>query len=64
MEDALIEEMATAAADWSDDQLSSKIVELLIHDKGVVNAWDRTIKMAIQITRKREQILLARKAAS
>ena len=60
MEDALIEEMAVAAVDWSDDQLASKVVELLIHDKGFVNAWDRTIKMAIKIIRKREKILLSR----
>ncbi len=62
MEDALIEEMATTAVDWTDEQLASKIVELLIHDKGVVNAWDRTIRMMIKITRKREQIMLAKAA--
>lgn len=63
MEDEIIEEMAAHAADWTDDQLAAKIVEMLILDKGVVNAWDRTVKMMIKITRKREQILLAREAA-
>lgn len=60
MKDALIKDMARTAVDWTDEQLAAKAVELLIHDKGVVNAWDRTMRLIISITRKREQIMLAK----
>jgi len=60
MEDQIIDGMAETAASWTDDQLAAKIVELLILDKGVINAWDRTIKTMIKITRKREKILLSK----
>ena len=62
MEDEIVNEMAAHAVGWTDDQLAAKIVEMLILDKGVVNAWDRTIKMMIKITRKREQIMLSKAA--
>lgn len=60
MEDEIIDQMAEHAASWTDDQLAAKIVEMLILDKGVINAWDRTIKTMIKITRRREKILLSK----
>lgn len=63
MTDASIDDLAAIAATWDDDQFASKIVELLILDKGVVNAWDRTIKIMIKVARKRD-VILAKPAAT
>lgn len=59
----MIDEMATHAVDWTDEQLATKIVQLLILNKGVVNAWSRTIELMIKIIRKREQIMLSKETA-
>ena len=58
---ALIEDMGAAAADWTDEEFAGRIVGLLIMDKGLVNAWQRTIEMSIRIFRVAERIRAERK---
>lgn len=55
-----LDDMAQSAAEWTDEQFATRIVELLILDKGLVNAWQRTIEMTIKLSRKRDAIIAAR----
>lgn len=57
--DAKHDEIAEVAAAWTDEQFATKIVELLIHDKGIVNKWQRTIETMVKVARKRDVIRVA-----
>lgn len=54
--DAKIKELGAAAARWSDEEFATRIVSLLIMDKGLVNAWQRTIETMIKVAREREKL--------
>ncbi|MBA3548820.1 MAG: hypothetical protein H0T76_20245 [Nannocystis sp.] len=55
--EALINKLAHQAAAWSDEEFATRVVQMLILDEGVVNKWQRTIEIMIEITRKRERLL-------
>lgn len=57
----LIVDMATTSIDWSDERMAGQIVEMLILDKGLINAWQRTIITTIEILRVREALLADRR---
>lgn len=56
---AKIESLGATAALWTDDEFVSRVVQLLILDEGVVNKWERTIRLSLQIYRAREKVLNA-----
>lgn len=55
-EAAKIDEIAATSLGWSDEELASRIVGLLIEDKGSLNAYQRTIVLAIRIVRAQERL--------
>ena len=55
--EALIRDMALSASDWTDEEFASRIVSLLILDKGLVNAWQRTIELMVKVARERDKII-------
>lgn len=57
----LIGQMAAQSLDWSDEKLAGRIVSLLILDKGLVNAWQRTIETMIEMLRIREALIRERR---
>lgn len=60
---ATIHDMATSASDWTDEEFATRIVSLLILDKGLVNAWQRTIELMVKVARHRDEIIKAKAGA-
>ena len=56
-EEKAVLDMAQTASEWSDDEFASRIVTLLIHDKGLINAWQRTIELMVKLCRQRDKII-------
>lgn len=52
----MIESLGRTAAEWTDEEFASRIVGLLIEDKGLVNNWQRTIELMLKVSRIREKI--------
>lgn len=47
--EALVAQMAEQAKDWTDEQFSTKTVELLIYDKGNLNRYAETLNMVFAV---------------
>ena len=58
--EATYRRLAESAAEWPDEEFASRIVGLLIEDKGLVNAWQRTIEMMVKVCRYRDEIIRAK----
>lgn len=52
--DATLRKIAQSVATATDEEFAARIVSLLIMDKGVVNAWQRTIETMIKVARLRD----------
>ncbi len=55
-----IKEIAVMAADWTDDDFAHRLVTLLIHDKGSLNKYKRTMDFTIKVCRERDILLQAK----
>lgn len=54
--EAALRKMAAGVATATDEEFAARIVSLLILDKGVVNAWQRTIETMIRVARIRDAL--------
>ena len=56
-EEEMLGKLAVAASKWTDQEFAARIVGLLIEDRGLINAYQRTIEYMVKVSRYRDKIL-------